>query len=140
MGLELCPITQKEAFAFVERHHRHHKPPAGSIFQIGLSLDGEIVGVAIVCRPAARMLQDGWTAEVARMATDGSRNACSMLYGACWRACRAMGYRRLITYTLPEEGGAHLEELAGAALAQLGGDPGLASLGQGSTCIHCKSK
>ena len=64
--------------------------------------------MAIVSRPVSRMLQDGWTAEVVRVATDGTDNACSALYGACWRAARAMGFRRLVTYTLPEEGGSSL--------------------------------
>jgi hypothetical protein len=65
------------------------------------------------------MLQDGWTAEVSRLATDGSKNACSMLYGAAWRACRALGYRRLITYILDTEPGTTLQaagwKLVGAA-------------------------
>ncbi len=69
---------------------------------------GEVVGVAMVGRPVARHLQDGWTAEVTRCCTTGVKNACSMLYGACWRAARALGYRKLITYTLPEEGGGSL--------------------------------
>ena len=65
-----------------------------------------MVGVAIVGRPVARALQDGWTAEVTRLAVvDGIRNGCSMLYGAAKRACRAMGYRRLVTYTLETEPG-----------------------------------
>ena len=106
--LELVPITQREAFAYVERLHRHHKPPRGSVFQLGAAKDGEIVGVAIVGRPVARGMQDGWTLEVNRCCTDGTRNACSFLYGAAWRVAKALGYRKLITYTLPEEGGASL--------------------------------
>ena len=62
----------------------------------------------MVGRPVARMLNDGATLEVNRLCTDGTPNACSMLYGAAWRAAKALGYRRLITYTLPEEGGASL--------------------------------
>jgi len=92
----------------VAEHHRHHQPPQGGIFAVAVS-DGEKVrGVAIVGRPVARMASDGWTAEVTRVCTDGARNACSMLYRAAWRACRAMGYRKLITYTLAQEGGASL--------------------------------
>lgn len=105
--LILCPITLKEATEFVKRHHRHHKPPVGAMFSIGIARDGEEepCGVAMIGRPVSRMLQDGWTAEVTRVCTDGTKNACSKLLGAAWRACRAMGYRRLITYTLPHEGG-----------------------------------
>ena len=105
MSLSIVPISQKEAFLFVKQLHRHHKPPRGSVFQLAAVKDGEIVGVAIVGRPVARRLQDGWTLEVNRCCTDGTRNACSFLYGAAWRAAKALGYRKLITYTLPVEEG-----------------------------------
>ena len=106
--LEISPIDLAEANAFVETLHRHHKPVPGAKFCIAVN-DGErICGVAIVGRPVARMLDNGWTLEVNRVCTDGTRNACSILYGAAWRAAKALGYRRLITYTLPEEGGASL--------------------------------
>lgn len=112
MTKKLCivPITLREANAFVSLHHRHHKPARGCRFCLAVSIKGseEICGVAIVSRPVSRMLQDGWTAEVVRVATNGTKNACSALYGASWRAARAMGYRRLVTYTLPEEGGSSL--------------------------------
>jgi len=101
-------MTLRDARAFVERHHRHHRAPQGGLFAIGACSESEVVGVAIVGRPVSRMLADGFTAEVTRLCTDGAPNACSMLYAACWRAARAMGYRRLVTYTLPEEGGASL--------------------------------
>jgi hypothetical protein len=67
------------------------------------------------------MNDDGWTAEVTRLATTGERNACSMLYRAAWRAAKALGYRRLITYTLPEEGGASLRGARFKCLGQAGG-------------------
>lgn len=121
MTLSLTPITLREANAFVEAHHRHHKPARGCILCVAVS-DGDVVrGVAIVGRPVSRMLDDGWTAEVVRVATDGARNACSMLYGASWRAARAIGYRRLVTYTLPEEGGASLRAAGWRCLGEAGG-------------------
>src|SRR5688572_24232208 len=103
-------MTLTKAFDFVTKHHRHHKRPQGGLFAVGCAVDGhdEPCGVAIIGRPVSRMADDGWTVEVTRLCTDGSRNACSMLYRAAWRAARALGYRRLITYTLPEEGGASL--------------------------------
>src|SRR5215217_4147919 len=104
--MEVVPVTLAEANAFVARHHRHRGKVAGAIFSNGATAAGEIVGVVVVGRPVARMLDDGYTAEVVRLCTTGERNACSMLYRAAWRAARAMGYRRLVTYTLPEEGGA----------------------------------
>lgn len=121
MSLSIAPMTITAAKQFVSDNHRHHKPPVGALFAIGLSNDGALCGVAIVGRPVARMLQDGVTAEVIRLCTDGTRNACSMLYGAAWRAARALGYSRLITYTLPEEGGASLRGAGWTLVGQCGG-------------------
>jgi len=106
--LVLVPMPLAEANAFVLQHHRHHKPVVGAKFCLGASRAEMIVGVAIIGRPVARRLDDGWTLEVNRLATDGTTNACSFLYGASWRAARALGYRRLIPFTLPQEGGASL--------------------------------
>lgn len=103
MGLTLTPITLAEANAFVKQHHRHHQPTTGHIVSVAVSDDEKVRGVAIVGRPVARMLDDGFTAEVNRCCTDGAHNACSMLYRAAWRAVRALGYRKLITYTLQEK-------------------------------------
>jgi hypothetical protein len=120
--LELTPVTFREACAFVRVHHRHHEPPRGCLFCVAASNDERIVGVAIVGRPVARMLGDTFTAEVTRVCVvDGIKNACSMLYGACWRACRAIGYRRLVTYTLPEEGGASLRAAGWKCIGEAGG-------------------
>lgn len=80
-----------------------------------------MVGVAIAGNPVARMLNDGLTIEITRCCTDGTRNACSMLYGAVWRAARAMGFRRGITYTLPEEGGASLRAAGWRLVGEAGG-------------------
>lgn len=116
----LTPITLREANAFVSQHHRHHKGARGCIACVAVS-DARVRGVAIIGRPVSRMLDDGWTAEVTRCCTDGARNAPSMLYGAAWRAVRALGYRRLITYILPEEGGASLRGAGFTCLGVAGG-------------------
>ncbi len=121
MSLELVPITLREANRFVEQHHRHHQPSRGCRFCVAVAQAGEVVGVAIITRPVARRLDDGWTAEVSRVATDGTRNACSKLYGAAWRAARSLGFRRLITYTLPEEGGASLRGAGWRCVGEAGG-------------------
>lgn len=121
MSLTLVPITLKAANAFVAEHHRHHKPARGCRFCVAVADADQIVGVAIVGRPVARRLDDGWTAEVVRVATNGHRNACSKLYGAAWRACRALGFKRLVTYTLPEEGGASLRGAGWTCLGEAGG-------------------
>ena len=102
-------------------NHRHHRAPQGGLFAVAVSDACMVRGVAIVGRPVARMLADGWTAEVTRLCTDGARNACSMLYAAAWRACRALGYRRLITYTLAEEGGASLRAAGWTLIGEAGG-------------------
>ena len=106
--MEIVPIKFDEANAFVAAYHRHHKPVTGHKFSIAVAECGIIHGVVMVGRPVARRLDDGWTLEVNRCCTDGKKNACSMLYSSAWRAAKAMGYRRLITYTLPDEGGASL--------------------------------
>jgi hypothetical protein len=121
VSLEVTPIALDEANAFVETLHRHHKPVPGAKFCVAVS-DGEKVrGVAIVGRPVARLSDDGWTLEVNRCCTDGAKNACSMLYGASWRAAKALGYRRLITYTLPEEGGASIRAAGWRLIGLRGG-------------------
>ncbi len=107
-ALALTPISLREANAFVERNHRHHKGVTGHKFSIGCTRDGELVGVAIMGRPVSRYLDDGLTLEVNRLCTTGAENACSMLYGAAARAARAMGYRKIITYTLDTEPGTSL--------------------------------
>ena len=126
MRLTLCPVTIGEARTFVARHHRHHGAPQSGLFAVAVERwpnpvrdeivvyregeDRTIIGVAVVGRPVARAYQDGYTAEVTRLCVlEGFPNACSMLYGACWRAARALGYRRLITYTLASERGYSLE-------------------------------
>lgn len=119
--LALVPIALDDANAFIARHHRHHPPARGCICCVAVARGEQVVGVAIIGRPVARRMQDGWTAEVTRVATDGTRNACSKLYGACWRAVRALGYRRLITYTLPTEGGASLLGAGWRLLGEAGG-------------------
>jgi hypothetical protein len=67
-----------------------------------------VVGVAIIGRPTSRHRDDGLTLEVTRLATDGTRNACSFLYGASARAAFALGYTRIGTYILKSENGATL--------------------------------
>lgn len=121
LKMELVPISLKEANFFVARHHRHHKPVIGHKFSVAAAVDGEIVGVAIVGRPVSRYLDDGWTLEVNRLCTDGTRNACSFLYAACWRCARNMGYKKLITYILDTESGASLKGAGWRCVGQAGG-------------------
>ncbi|WP_077807255.1 XF1762 family protein [Neoasaia chiangmaiensis] len=103
------PVKQAQAFAMIDAIHRHHKRPVGWLFGIGArDAEGKVVGVCVVGRPSARRDDDGLTVEVTRLCTDGTRNACSFLYGASWRAARSIGYVRACTFIFPEEGGASL--------------------------------
>lgn len=117
MALEIVPISLEEANAFISEHHRHHDPVVGHKFSIAISEASKVRGVAIVGRPVARMSDDGWTLEVNRCCTDGVPNGCSMLYRCAWRAAKALGYRRLITYILSEETG---NSLVGAGFTLVG--------------------
>jgi hypothetical protein len=120
--ITIVPISLPEANAFVSQHHRHHNPMPGAKFCIAVAdEDGKVHGVAIVGRPVARSSDNGWTLEVNRCCTDGERNACSMLYRGCWNATKALGYRKLVTYTLPEEGGASLRGAAWKLIGERGG-------------------
>jgi hypothetical protein len=121
VSLQIVPINLDEANAFVAQHHRHHKPVVGHKFSIAAAEGETVRGVAIVGRPVARGNDDGWTLEVNRCCTDGVRNGCSMLYGAAWRAAKALGYRRLLTYTLPVEGGASLRAAGWRLIGERGG-------------------
>jgi len=109
MTLELQPITYKEACEFITRHHRHHLPPQGWKFGIAVNDGEKVVGVITIGRPVARHLDNGYTLEVTRNCTDGTKNAASMLYGAACRAAKALGYKRVITYILIEEKGISLK-------------------------------
>lgn len=106
--LRIVPITLKEACLFIEKHHRHHKPTVGHKFSIGCMAGDDLCGVAVCGRPVSRYLDNGLTLEVNRLCTDGTRNACSKLYGACCRIAQNMGYTKIITYTLESENGASL--------------------------------
>ncbi len=124
--LEVVPITFKEACIFVEQHHRHHKPPQGHKFSVAASDGDKIVGVVMVGRPVARPLDNGMTLEVTRLCTDGTKNACSFLYAAAWRAARNLGYKKLVTYILDTETG---ESLVAAGMKCVG-----AVKGRGWSC------
>lgn len=117
--MNLRPVTLAECRNYVGANHRHNLPPVGWLFGVGVEVDGELVGVAVASRPVARKLCDGTTVEVTRTCTDGTRNANSMLYGAIRRAALALGYRRIVTYTLPNESGASLRAAGFVLDAQL---------------------
>lgn len=106
---KIVPITLREASNFIKQHHRHNKPPRGWKFGCGVMINGVLVGVATAGRPIARHFDDGFTLEINRTCTNGAKNANSMLYGAVWRAAKAMGYTKCITYTQLSESGSSLK-------------------------------
>lgn len=120
-GLAAVPIELGEANAFIVAHHRHHGQVVGHKFSIGAAMGDKIVGVAVVGRPVARHRDDGLTLEVSRLCSDGTRNACSFLYGACARAAFALGYKRIGTYILASENGASVKA---AGWRMIGETPG----------------
>lgn len=104
--LRIVPCTLQRAHEVVALWHRHHTPSTGAIFATAVAdEDGVVRGVALVGRPVARVLDDGWTLEVNRVATDGCPNACSALYGAAQRMAKALGYAKLLTYIRADEPG-----------------------------------
>ena len=108
--MKIVPIGLKAANKYVAAYHRHHKPVRGCKFCVSVEDDsGVCCGVAICGRPISRYLDNGTTLEITRVCTNGTKNACSMLYGACIRAARALGYKKVITYTLLSETGASLK-------------------------------
>jgi len=116
MGLEIRPCKLRDANNYVAQHHRHNQPTNGHKFSVAC-YDGErLCGVAIAGQPVARLMDDGYTIEIRRVCTDGTRNACSILYAACVRAAKALGYHKVITYTLQTEPGTSVKA-AGFQLA-----------------------
>jgi hypothetical protein len=119
MSLRIVPVSFPTACAFVAAHHRHHKPPRGHKFSLGVASGDELVGVAIIGRPVSRVIAaEGGTLEVIRTATDGTRNANSMLYGAAARVTFALGFDRLVTYTQEGESGASLRAVGMQVVAK----------------------
>jgi len=107
--MKIVPVELKEANAFIEKLHRHHKRVQGHRFSIGVEKDGVLVGVATIGRPVARMTNPKEVLEVTRLCTDGTRNACSALYSAAARVGKAMGYKKIQSFILETENGASLK-------------------------------
>lgn len=106
--IEVRETTLREANAYVEQRHRHHGKVVGHKWSLAAYKNGSLCGVAIVGRPVSRHLDNGATLEVTRLCTDGTRNACSVLYAACAKRAKREGYEKIITYTLQSEPGSSL--------------------------------
>ncbi len=109
MGLIIRPISLKEANEYVRKNHRHHDKVIGHKFSISVWEGDRLCGVAIVGHPQSRMIDNKSTLEVLRLCTDGTYNACSILYGRCAKIGKYMGYKKIITYILESEQGISLK-------------------------------
>lgn len=107
--MTIRPITLHDANAFVALHHRHNVPVTGHRWSVACYDGDRLCGVAICGRPVSRNLDDGFTVEALRVCTDGTKNACSFLYGACARIAKQFGYFRIVTYILETETGTSLK-------------------------------
>lgn len=121
--LTAVPMTLTEAREFVSNFHRHNKAPQGGLYAVGVSDGSQLVGVCIVGRPVARFLDNGETVEVTRCCVkdDAPKGSCSFLYARAWQAAKALGWRKLITYTLQSESGASLRGAGWKVVAELSG-------------------
>jgi len=121
MTIYAVPMKLSEAIEFVANFHRHNKPPIGGVFSVGASDGKKLVGVAVVGRPVSRHLDNGETLEVVRccVVDDAPKGACSFLYARCWQAAKALGWRKLITYTLQTESGASMRGAGWKCVAEL---------------------
>ena len=103
-SLRVVPLTLKQANELVAQLHRHHKPVMGHRFSLGAMTEtGALCAAVIVARPVARGVDWRTVAEVNRLVSDGTTNACSFLYGAAARVCREMGFAKIQTYLLDTE-------------------------------------
>ena len=122
--IQVVPIKLSEAIIFVDNFHRHNKGPQGGLFSLGASDGKQLVGVAIVGRPVSRHLDDGQTVEVTRccVVDNAPKGCCSFLYAKAWQASKALGWKKLITYTLQSESGSSLKGAGWKIVAELKGN------------------
>lgn len=120
--MRIVPLLVEDAENVVRLLHRHlPKPPPRSRYAVGAVKDGRLVGAALVGRAGSRGTDPYTVAEITRCATDGTRNACSALYGACARMCKAAGFWKVQTYNLDAEGGASLRAAGFVRVADVKG-------------------
>lgn len=120
--LKIHPIDFRKAAEYVDMNHRHHSRPVGHKYSLSCYDGDRLCGVAMVGRPVSRHLDDGYTLEVNRLCTDGTKNACSILYASAWRAAKALGYTRIVTYTLASESGSSLRAAGWTCEGVAGGE------------------
>ena len=128
MRLRVVPLGFRAVCTHIAEHHRHHKPPRGGKYFLGVRDGDRLCGVAVIGRPSARAYSPEEVAEIVRTATDGTFNANSKLYGAARQLCKAAGlpegdylHRGGGERREPPRGGVRAGGGAGAA-GELGGE------------------
>ena len=135
--MEIKPITFKQASEFINKYHRHHNATVGCKFCVGLYEENTLIGCAVCGRPVSRFYDDGLTCEINRVCViEGHKNGCSMLYGACCRIAKIMGYKKIITYTLQHENGASLKASNFVCEGQAGGTHWTGKRNKGQSIPH----
>jgi len=109
MSIQAVRVELKEANAFIDVTHRHHKPVRGHRFSIGAECGGKLVGIATIGRPVAPKTDKKHIAEVTRLASNGSKNVCSFLYGKAARIARELAFKKIQTFVLLSEPGTSLK-------------------------------
>lgn len=108
-ALHVRPMLVAPAREHVLKNHRRLPRLRGAMWAVGCYDGADLLGVALVGRPRARAADGLGRLELVRLSVvEGVPNACSMLYGACARAARAMGALDLWTYIHEDEPGTSL--------------------------------
>lgn len=97
--LRVVAMTIGQADSVITHRRRHHPPPRGVLFALGVARGDQLVGVVIVGRPVPPAPDDGVTVEVTRTWSDATPHVEVALYRTAWRHARTQSYRRLITHT-----------------------------------------
>jgi hypothetical protein len=62
MRRTIVPVTFRQACEFIATYHRHHRPPRGMKFAVGIRDENRLVGVAPGLVPVAPLpARPGWT-------------------------------------------------------------------------------
>lgn len=81
----ITPLSIEEAQVFLEAHGRHYKADGVPVFAIGYADHG-----------AAIIGHRNGEAVLIHIYCDGVSEGYTMLYGAAWRAAKALGYKRMV--------------------------------------------
>ncbi len=101
-------VDRAVANDLIARWHRHPGPVLVAMDCVLLQEAGRPCGVGVLGKPLSAILDDGETLEVRRTATNGTRHACSAVFGRLARVAARHGALRLVTYSREGESGSSL--------------------------------